>query len=145
MNIHRKSKKVNAASDVEFAYNPGQPQITFNSGKEIHDALLKHDLYCVNAEDYMYLFNTEEIGSIAVYNNISVEELYDLAEDAAIAGEAYISGILGPGGYIIDPEDYDGFNPNSDGMYDLTPIYDFLENFVGCGFIYADVKDLVKE
>lgn len=145
MNIHRKSKKINAASDVEYAYNPGQPQITFNSSKEIHEALLTKDLYCVNTEDYLFMYNTEEVGSIGVYPNISIEELYDLAEDADIANVEYISAILGPGGYIVDPDDYDGEFPNHDGDYDMTPIYEFLDQFVGCGFIYADVKDLVKE
>lgn len=115
--------------------------VTFNSAQEIYDVLdsRTQDLYCIDEE--MYLFNYNASGSIAYYY-LDMDELMELANEAKANGEDCIAGLLGPGGYIVDTDNYSagiGFEYDEE----ITEILDFLEDLVGKEFIYANASDLV--
>ena len=127
----------------------------FNSAEEIYDEISGGtDLYFKDSGIYVFLY--AERGSIAYYY-LSEDQLRKLAEE--VGPEDYVGGALGPGGYIIDPDivlsdgtiieydtpeydEYDGYS-NNGWEYDYTPIYDFLERFVGEEAISAMPADLI--
>lgn len=133
------SDSVKASSD--FNGTSGKNTVTFNSAEEIYKVLTSdsQDLYCL--DDEMYLFSYNLAGAIAYYY-LDMKELMQLVAEAQSTGEGYIGALLGPGGYIIDTDNYDE-NPNIEYDEDITEILAFLENLVGKEFLYANVADLV--
>ena len=84
----------------------GGIRMRFESGKEMLDCIYDTDLY--NAEKEIYVFQYNEVGSIACYNisNKEAEKLRELSKEND--GE-YWGAFLGIGGYIYDDPEYDGF------------------------------------
>ena len=86
----------------------------FNNGREMLDLLEKDiDLYSPEAETYVFRYN--EAGSIAYYS-LDKNEARELAVKAKEDGE-YWGGLLGPGGYIVDSEEYEYYQEG-----DETPL-----------------------
>lgn len=128
----------------------------FNSAEEIYDTINSGtDLYFLDSG--IYVFDYAARGSIAYYY-LGMDELLELAQEVY---PDYVAGALGPGGYIVDPDirlddgeiieygnpyygDYDRDGTVIGGDYDFTPIYDFLERFVGEECISAMPEDLLK-
>ena len=114
----------------------GKNTVSFRSAEDIYDVLVgqHQDLYCTEDETYMFEYNA--IGAIAYYR-IDMGERMSLASQAKESGEDYISALLGPGGYIIDVDE------GKSEVESTEDIMEFLDQFVGKEFLYANVKDLV--
>lgn len=119
----------------------GRNTVSFNSAEEIYDVLVgqDQDLYCI--DDEIYMFHYGQSGSIAYYY-LDMEELMELVAQADEVGEGYIGGLLGPGGYIVDTDNYED-DPNIEYDESITEILEFLADFVGKEFLYANVDDLI--
>ena len=103
--------------------------MTFSSGREMLDGLTDlYDLYSRDKEIYVFGYN--DSGSIAYYyiDNDEMDKL--LAE--ANKYETCVSGLLGPGGHIVDDPSYEYFregdysnldwcNANYDGEWEEVP------------------------
>ena len=75
----------------------------FNSGQEMLDVITDQcDLYSKEKEIYVFSYNAS--GSIAYYN-IDNKRMNKLRIEAEENGE-YVSGLLGPGGRIVDDPSY---------------------------------------
>ena len=128
----------------------------YNSAQEIYREI-EHgkDLYFEDSEVYVFIY--AERGSIAYYY-LPKEELMKYAQEAGPGN--YIGGVLGPGGFIIDPDiilpngevieygapeyaEYEDGKAGDDWSYEMSPIYDFLAKFIGEECIYAMPSDLV--
>ena len=111
---------------------------TFRTSEMIYKYLMSgSDLYCV--DDEVYMFEYSNVGSIAYYD-LSLDELLELADE--VGPDDYIGSALGPGGYIIDPDGREEYNDDVSKL-DYSPIYEFLDQFVGKKFISADAADLL--
>ena len=118
----------------------GKNTVTFKSAMDIYATLdSNQDLYCIDDGIYMFLYNAA--GAIAYYY-LGMKKLMELAAEAEANGEDYIAGLLGPGGYIIDTDNYED-DMDIEGDDDITAILEFLEDFVGKEFLYANTNDLV--
>lgn len=119
----------------------GKNTVTFQSASDIYKTLVydSQDLYCIDSETYLFGYNAA--GAIAYYD-LDMSELMELAAEAKADDLAYISEVLGAGGYIIDTDNYES-DPNIEYDDGITEILDYLENFVGEEFLYANVNDLV--
>lgn len=111
----------------------------FKSAQELYDYINDGtDVYDV--DEGVYIFSYNAAGSIAYYY-LDQDELMELAADAQETGD-YIAGLLGPGGYIVDTDNYDE-NEDIEGDEDITEILDFLEPLIGDEIISALPDDLV--
>lgn len=128
----------------------------FNSADEIYVEIVDNhqDLYF--PESGVYLFEYNDVGSVAYYY-LSMDELLRIADE--VGPDNYVGGALGVGGYILDPcmilpngdvveyndPDWDIAYRNEDAVIDYSPITEFLEQFVGEECISAMPEDLLKE
>lgn len=81
--------------------------LKFKSASDMKSTLDKKDLYNPNTETYVFLYN--EAGSIAVYEDISLDEALQLEKDAKAINE-YWAAFLGPGGEIYDDVSHPLYN-----------------------------------
>lgn len=90
--------------------------LRFESAKDMYDMLIDGpDLYSPTKELLVFHYNVE--GAIAHYD-IDRKEAQRLVKDSKETGESW-SGLLGPGGYIID---------TLDDKEDISPVIDYLED-----------------
>ena len=129
----------------------------YNSVEELYK-VIEGGIDVYFEESGIYVFIYAERGSIAYYY-LDKDELVSLAEEAG--PDDYIGGMLGPGGYIVDPniklangtiveygtdefsELENQYPPKEDWEYDYTPIYEFLEQYINEECIDAMPSDLV--
>ena len=114
--------------------------MTFDSPEELYEALNTDDLYDLDNETYMFLYN--DAGAYAYYS-LDPETMVELAKDARENNE-YLGALLGPGGYIVDVEGYDD-DSWLDMDYDeyIQPVLEELEGYVGDRFIKADAQSIL--
>ena len=90
--------------------------LKFESAKDMYDMLIDgHDLYSPTKKLLIFHYNIE--GAIAHYD-IDRKEAEKLVKGSIETGESW-SGLLGPGGYIID---------TLENGKDISPVVDYLEN-----------------
>lgn len=115
--------------------------MTFDSPEALYEALQRDDLYDLDNETYMFMYN--DAGAYAYYS-LDPESMVELAKDAREDNE-YLGAFLGPGGYIVDVEGYDD-DSWLDMDYDeyIQPVLEELEGYVGDKFIKADAESILK-
>lgn len=137
-NVFLKIHKVNLPDSIyylAFATVNGllDKQISFSSWNEMYNHLYQgHDLYNYMTGQYVFLYNNA--GALAVYD-IYPDEVIELAKKAGESGE-YWGGLLGPGGSILDNEDYDR---DTETKKYLKPSFDYCRNnFQKEGWVETD-------
>lgn len=100
--------------------------LKFKSAKDMYDMLIDGpELYSPTKELLIFHYNIE--GAIAHYD-IDREKAQELVKES-IENSEYWSGLLGPGGYIID---------TLDNGKDITPVIDYLEDLYEEVWVTAD-------
>jgi len=120
--------------------------VKFKSAEDIYDRIHSGvDLYDLTAG--IYLFDYNDAGAIASYD-ISKTDMIDLIRKADEIGD-FVSGLLGPGGSIIDmklkspdgdviehdDDEWDEAFCNSNYSRDPSDIYDYLKPLVEHNFV----------
>lgn len=97
----------------------------FKNGKEMYEYLVNNgDLYSKSLETYVFAYNDAD--ALCIYN-VSEKEAVNLAKESKQREEKW-SGLLGPGGYILDEPKYDNFrytDVEEDRALYLKPSLDF--------------------
>ena len=120
--------------------------LTFSTVEDLYEALREHDLYNLDNETYMFLYN--DAGAYAYYS-LEPETMVELAHEAYIEespeDSEYLGAYLGPGGYIVDVEGYDD-DSWEDMEYDeyIKPVLNSLSGDLGDRFIYADAESILE-
>lgn len=137
-NVFLKVHKVSLPDSVYYmalATINGLPekQIKFSSWNEMYNHLYKgHDLYNYKTGQYVFIYNVA--GALAMYD-IDPDEAFELAKKANKCGECWC-GLLGPGGSILDDEDFDR---DTETKKYLKPSFDYCrDNFRKEGWVETE-------